>query len=56
MKDGYTIALKGKEAKVGEMSNEKVKEKNELAMTDFYLALNEVVLFKVFEETTTKGL
>lgn len=56
MKDGCAVALKGKEAKQKEITNEKFKEKDELAIADIYLALDEVVLFNVFEGTMAKCL
>ena len=56
VKDGCLVALNGKEKKPAEMKDEIFAEKDELAMANIYLALDEVVLFNVSEETTAKGL
>ena len=56
VKDGCLVALNGKEKKPAEMKDEIFAEKDELAMANIYLALDEVVLFNVSEETTEKGL
>ena len=56
IKDGCAVALKGKKNKPGGMRNKVFADKDELAMANTYLALNEVVLFNVSKETMTKGL
>lgn len=50
------IAIEGKENKPKDMTDNVFKEKDDLAMADLLLALDESALFNVSEETTSKGL
>ncbi|PON87731.1 hypothetical protein TorRG33x02_164260 [Trema orientale] len=54
IKDGYAVALKGKENNPKEIKDQVFDD--ELAMPNIYLALDEVVLFNVSEETKAKCL
>ena len=56
VKDGCLVALNGKEKKPAVIKDEIFAENDELGIACIYLALNEVVLFNVSEETTAKGL
>ena len=56
IKDGCEIALQGKKHKPQEMTDGQYEEKDILAMANFYLTLDDLVLFNIEVETIAKGV
>lgn len=56
VKGNCVVAIEGNEKKLENMREEVFKQKNELTMTDMFLALHDSIMFNVAEEKTVKGI